>query len=57
MVEDYVYVGENFRGDPDLPLPEGDHWDGLGKNNIITHVFLFYFTFHFYFIILDDTEI
>ena len=26
MVEDYAYVGTDFRGDPDLSLPPGAQW-------------------------------
>ena len=31
MVEDYAYVGMNFTGDPDLPLPPGSQWGDIGK--------------------------
>ena len=31
MIEDYPYVGMDFRGDEDLVLPVGAHWDQLGK--------------------------
>ena len=32
VVDDYRYVGINFRSDPDLVIPEGDDWDAaLGK--------------------------
>ena len=41
MVEDYSYAGEDFRDDPDLPLPEGDQWDDRGKKHITIHVFCF----------------
>ena len=31
-VDDYGYVGIDFRNDPDLILPEGEDWDAtLGK--------------------------
>ena len=37
MVDDYVYVGINFRNDPDLVLPEGEDWDAtLGKKHAIS---------------------
>ena len=32
MVEGYAYVGTDFSGDPDLPLPPGGQWGDLGKN-------------------------
>jgi hypothetical protein len=31
MVEDYAYAGLDFRGDPDLALPEGAEWGDIGK--------------------------
>ena len=31
MVEDYAYVGAEFNGDPDLPLPPGRQWGDIGK--------------------------
>ena len=31
MVEDYAYVGMDFSGDLDLPLPLGGQWSDLGK--------------------------
>jgi hypothetical protein len=34
MVEDYAYVGMDFRGDPDLALPEVSQWGDIGKKEI-----------------------
>jgi hypothetical protein len=34
MVEDYAYAGMDFRGDPDLALPEGSQWGDIGKKEI-----------------------
>jgi hypothetical protein len=31
MVEDYAYAGLDFRGDPDLVLPEDAQWGDIGK--------------------------
>ena len=31
MVEDYAYVGMNFTGDLDLPLPPGEQWGDMGE--------------------------
>jgi hypothetical protein len=31
MVEDYAYAGLDFRGDPDLILPEDTQWGNIGK--------------------------
>jgi hypothetical protein len=35
MVDDYAYVGLDFRGDPDLALPEGSQWGDIGKKDIL----------------------
>ena len=35
MVDDYAYTGFDFRGDPDLVLPEGFQWEDLGKKSIL----------------------
>ena len=53
MVEDYSYVGSNFRGDPYLPLPECDLWDDKGEKNTIPCVF---FMLYSIFCILGHTE-
>jgi hypothetical protein len=31
MIDDYAYAGLDFRGDPDLALPEDAQWGDLGK--------------------------
>ena len=31
MVEDYVYTGTDFSGDPDLLLPPSGQWGDIGK--------------------------
>jgi hypothetical protein len=37
MIDDYGYMGINFRNDPDLVLPEGEDWDvALGKKNMLS---------------------
>ena len=42
VVEDWPYAGTDFIGDPNLPLPEGDHWDEeLGKTSCFL-IFMFY---------------
>jgi hypothetical protein len=35
MVDDYTYVGLEFRGDPNLVLPEGSQWGNIGKKHIL----------------------
>jgi hypothetical protein len=37
MVDDYAYVGLDFRGDPDLALPEDAQWGDLGKKYTFFH--------------------
>ena len=32
MIEDYAFVGIEFRGDLDLPLPTSAQWRDIGKN-------------------------
>ena len=45
IVEDWPYVGTDFTGDSDLPLPEGDDWDEeLGKTSCFL-IFMFYVFF------------
>jgi hypothetical protein len=39
MVDDYTYAELDFRGDPDLVLPEDAQWGEFGKK--YTHFFLF----------------
>ena len=34
MIDDYAYIGLDFRNDLDLVLPEGSQWGDLGKKNI-----------------------
>jgi hypothetical protein len=33
MIEDYAYAGLDFRGDPDLVLPEDAQWGDIGKKS------------------------
>ena len=39
MVDDYAYARLDFRGDPDLVLPEDAQWGDLGKK--YTHFIFF----------------
>jgi hypothetical protein len=34
MVDDYGYVGLEFRDDPNLVLSEGSQWGDIGKKEI-----------------------
>lgn len=34
VVQDWPYAKTNFRGDPDLLLPPGEHWDERGNKVI-----------------------
>lgn len=38
---EYPYAGMDFRGDPDLVLPDGDQWGAIGK--ILDHITIYYF--------------
>ena len=31
MVEDYAYMGTEFKGDPNLPLPPDAQWGNIDK--------------------------
>jgi len=31
IVDDYAYVGIDFKGDLDVPLPLGEQWTNVGK--------------------------
>ena len=45
MVEDYAYVGIDFTGDLDLPLPLGGQWGDIGKKQetlTMENVFMFF---------------
>ena len=41
MIEDYAYVGDEFRGDPNIPFPEGEHSDDRGEKDVTTWCFCF----------------
>jgi hypothetical protein len=43
MIDDYAYVGLDFRGDPDLVLPEVFHWGDLGKKYILLFIMFLWF--------------
>ena len=38
---EYPYVGMDYRGDPDLVLPDGEQWGAIGK--IYDHVTVYCF--------------
>jgi len=46
MIEDYPYAGVDFRGDTNIPLPEGMQWGDLG-NTLTLVVFLSFQDFFF----------
>jgi len=48
MIKDYPYVGMEFRGDPDLVLPDGVHWDITGMLLMFCNVFEFSYIYDFY---------
>ena len=49
MVEDYAYVGMEFTGDPDLPLPPGGQWGDVSKKQetLKWTMFLFFCILYF----------
>ena len=48
MIEDYVYVDTDFRGDPDLDLLVDDQYGGIGEWNTKTFMFLYFMFYNFY---------
>ena len=42
MGEYYAYARTNFRGDPNITLPEHDQWDDIDKKYATFILFLFY---------------
>ena len=40
-IDEYAYAGVDFRGDPDLVLPEDAQWGAIGKNAL---TMFFYFS-------------
>jgi hypothetical protein len=43
MVEDYAYAKMNFRGDPNLSLPEGSQWGDIGEKGIFFYIMFLIF--------------
>ena len=42
VVEDWSYNGTKVRGDPDMPLPDGEDFDDEGKKSIFDFlIFIF----------------
>jgi hypothetical protein len=54
MVEDYAYVGTDFRGDPDLALPEGSQWGEIGKKNFFIICCFWYFNYKMFLLFIRD---
>lgn len=45
FVEDWSYAGMDFRGDPDMLLPAGEHWDDGGMTLDLFLIFFNVFDF------------
>ena len=51
-IQDFPYAGVDFRGDPDMVLPQGEQWDDRGTlfftifSNYIIFLFLIYIALH-----------
>jgi hypothetical protein len=54
MVEDYSYVGTDFRDDPDLALPEGSQWGDIGKNDFFIIFFFWHFNYEIFMLCIRD---
>jgi hypothetical protein len=42
-LDDYPYVGINFKGDPYMPLPPGTTYGDIGMSNVFKYVIFSYF--------------
>jgi hypothetical protein len=47
-IEDFPYVGVDFRGSVDLVLPESIDWDVSGMKPNLVMYFLFFILYYFY---------
>ena len=47
VIQDFPYAGMDFRGDPDMVLPQGEQWDDRGTF-IFTSFLIMYFLFFIY---------
>ena len=44
-IDDYPYVGIDFHGDPNMPIPQGDTYGDIGKNPKFILFFIYYLFF------------
>ena len=51
VYSEYPYAGMDFRGDPDLVLPDGELWGAIGKSFDHILVYRFSFIMSLYFIL------
>ena len=54
MIEDYVYVDTDFRGDPNLSLLVDHQWGDMGEKNTKMFMFLYFYGFMI-FMYVDET--
>ena len=47
VIQDFPYAGMDFRGDPDMVLPQGEQWDDRGTF-IFTSFLIMYFLYFLY---------
>ena len=48
-IQDFPYAGIDFRGDPDMVLPQGEQWDDRGTLFFtIFQIMYFFFVFYIY---------
>ena len=46
-IKDFPYAGVDFRGDPDMVLPQGEQWDDKGISfSQVFKLFTFFFVFY-----------
>jgi hypothetical protein len=57
VIEDFPYVGVDFRGSTDLVLPEGIQWDASGtKLNLATYFCFFFFFIYFFYLYNEGSK-
>ena len=47
-IQDFPYAGIDFRGDPDMVLPQGEQWDDRGTLFFTSFQIMYFFVFYIY---------
>ena len=49
-VNECCYIGMDYQGDPDLPLPADAQWGNIGMSSVFFYVSNFYFLIYMVFL-------